>query len=302
MQQIDINQLNNTFGIPGRIEFVGGEGGFVFLRVVNDQASAVISLYGAQVLSYVPGKQTVDMLFVGENAYYVDGKAIRGGIPLCWPWFNKRAGYPEHPGHGIARIGFWSVTNIQQIDHNTTQIHLSFNNTAYFAELWPYSNDLAMVITVSDSLELEIITTNTGNESFTITQAFHNYFRIGDIEKIAINGLSNVDYIDNLDQHRVKRQFEAVSIHDATERIYSSIDNRLSIDDFNLNRKITIDSTGTKSVVIWNPWTTISKTMPDLTDNDYRHFICVETGNVGANAVTIEPGQTQSMSCIYRCQ
>ena len=292
---MDINQLNSEHGITGQLKFIKGSGGFPFILISNLSATAVISVYAAQVLSFHPAQECEDLLFLSQKSYYEEGKAIRGGIPVCWPWFGPDPVDSEQPNHGFVRNGFWAVSGIEASTDFETKVNLRFLETSHSENGWQYAFTLELEISVGNSLSLELITRNTGNKAFSITQAFHTYFQVGDITQVKVSGLENTHYFDKLDAGAQKAQIGAVTISEEVDRIYTGVKNALIIDDAVFGRRIRIASTGCKTAVVWNPWQKTSAKMADLEHDDYQRFLCVEAGNVATDSVQILPGSECSL-------
>ncbi len=293
-----IEQLNLDYGIAGQLTFVDGEGGLSFIEVNNGLATALISIYGGQVLAFQPTHEAEDLLFLSKKAYYQDGKAIKGGIPICWPWFGPHPTDSTRSAHGFARNRFWHVVGTEALASGATKIVLGFADGPETQSLWPHRFEMAIAIVVGPTLSLELITRNTGTESISITQAFHTYFNVGDISQVQVLGLENTTYIDKVDNSLEKQQQGPVMIAAEVDRIYRS-SNELVIDDPGLGRKIRISSEGNQTAVVWNPWSEITAKMADLEDNDYHRFLCVETTNAAEDVVEIPAGQEFQLRAHY---
>ena len=289
-------ELNNPFAIPNRVSFISGPNNLPFIQITNDSATALISLHGAQLLSYRPHHQVEDMLFVSEKSFYEDNKAIRGGIPVCWPWFGPDPKGLQRPNHGFVRNHLWSVIGAESTD-NVTKITLQFTQNHKHETTWKRPFNLNLEFIVADTLTLNLTTYNTGDTAFSITQAFHTYFKVADIEKIRILGLENCLYFDKLDQGKEKIQTGTVNISEETDRIYEDVDSHVVLVDPAAQRTIEIVSQQCKTGVVWNPW---QKPMLDLQMEDYRHFVCVETGNVAFDLITIPAGDKVSLSTTFK--
>ena len=299
---MDIAQLNADYGLADQLKFVEGKGGFPNLEVNNAKANAVISLYSGQVLSFQPQSEE-DLMFVSEKAYYQSGKAIKGGVPICWPWFGPD---PENAGraaHGFVRNRMWTVGHTKAVDDGTTQIALELSDTSETQGIWPQKFKLTLTITVSDSLTLELATHNAGDAPFEITQAFHTYFKVGDISQVEVVGLNGVSYLDKTKESQKQTQSGAITVTQEVDRVYQDVlSSELEIVDMSLDRRIVISSQGSKTAIVWNPWTEISAKMADLDNNDYTRFICVETANAASDVVTVEPGYEAKLVAKYRIE
>ena len=288
---MNIDQLNNEYGITGQLKFVKGNSGFPFILVNNASATALISVYGAQVLSFQPTNEPEDLLFLSQKSHYEEGKAIRGGIPVCWPWFGPDPLDINRPDHGFVRNGLWTVLATEAASESETKIKLRFQNAKQSESYWQQAFILDLEISVGDTLTLELITRNTDTEAFSITQALHAYFSVGDISDVQILGLENAHYLYKRDDGEEKNQSGALIIANEVDRIYTNVNNELIIDDRAFNRQIIVTATNNKTTVIWNPWIDICAKMPDLAYDDYQRFICVEPGNVDTDCVEIPPGE-----------
>ena len=286
---MNIEKLNTDHAIAGQLKFIEGKGGIPMIEVNTAKASALISIHAGQVLSYIPAGETEDVLFLSEKAYYQSGKAIKGGAPVCWPWFGPDPEDKGRPGHGFVRNRPWNVISTETVGEGV-KVTLSLEDTPETREIWPQSFVLMQEIFISDSLNLALITRNTGSEAFPITQAFHTYFKVGDISKASVLGLEDCQYIDKVNNSEEKQQSGAVTIESEVDRIYLGVGNTMIIDDAALDRCIQIISQGNKTAVVWNPWEKIAADMADLEDDDYQRLLCVETTNAADDVVQVAPG------------
>ena len=295
----NITQLNAEQSIAGAVEFIEGSGGLAMIRVSTPKAKALISIHAGQVLSYQPTDEE-DLLFLSNKACYQNGKAIKGGAPICWPWFGPDPEGKGRPGHGFVRNRAWKVTSTQAIANGAVKVTLELSDTPETMEIWPRKFELVQEIVIGDSLNLTLITRNTGTDLFSITQGFHTYFKVGDINQASVLGLQNCPYIDKTDNSAEKKQVGEVTIVTETDRIYQQVSNTLIIDDKALDRCIQILSQGNRTAVVWNPWEKISKEMADLEDSDYQRFICVETTNAASDVIGIAPGEEFRLVADYQ--
>ena len=234
---MNIEQLNNNYGIADKVKFVEGKGGFPVIEISNEHAKAAISVYAAHILSFQP-VLAEDMMFVSSQAYYQEGKAIKGGTPICWPWFGPDPESKGRSSHGIARNRLWEMRDVVSTQDGATQVIMGLTDTEETRKIWDYSFNLAIAITVGSSLTVELITRNTGERAFSITQALHSYFKIGDIDRVAVLGLEDNAYIDKVDNNQQKTQAGAVTFDGECDRIYLDVQPELIIDDKALKRKL----------------------------------------------------------------
>jgi glucose-6-phosphate 1-epimerase len=299
----NIAQLNNDFGLANRLKFVEGNGGLPLIEIDNANAKAVISLYSGQVLSFQPKSAAQDVLFVSNKAYFQTGKAIKGGIPICWPWFGPDPEGKGRPAHGFVRNRMWGMAKSLETPDGNTQVTLTMTDTPETQAIWPHAFALSLVVTIGKSLTVELITHNQGDTPFTITQALHTYFKIGDINQVQVTGLEGIHYLDKTNGGHEKTQTGAVTVTQEVDRVYTNVTAPdLVINDASLARRIGITTEGSKTTIVWNPWIEIAKNMADLEDLDYLQFICVETANAADDVVTIAPGASAQLTVNYRVE
>ncbi|WP_292979943.1 D-hexose-6-phosphate mutarotase [Nitrosomonas sp.] len=301
-KMMNIEQLNKNYGIGEQVIFSAGDGGLPFVHVKSDKASALISIYAGQVLAYRSKGAQDDLLFLSQQAYYQTGKAIKGGVPVCWPWFGPDPEGKGRPAHGFMRNRMWNVVETAVTAAGDIRIVLGVTDTEETQSIWPRAFDLKLEITIGDTLNLELVTRNSGTQPCTITQAFHTYFSVGDIRQTYVSGLENTRYIDKVDDNLEKNQIGAVTVDAEVDRIYQSVGSNLVIHDAAHKRRILITSRGNRTAVVWNPWAKISAEMADLQDDDYLHFICVETTNAATDRVHIQPGSEFRLVANYRIE
>ncbi len=186
-----IHDLNQQFAIEDHLQIVEGEGGFAFVKIHNDKADALISLYGGQVLSYQKPQQP-DVFFLSDKAYYQNGKAIKGGVPICWPWFGNDPQNKGRPAHGFARNSLWQLSAAEQLENGDTLVELQLSPNELSRPLWPHDFLLSLKVTVGDELTLQLTTHNKDPQAFEITQALHTYFALESIDALRISGLENL--------------------------------------------------------------------------------------------------------------
>lgn len=299
---MNIEQLNKNYKIGEQVVFAEGEGGLPFIHVRNGKASALISIYAGQVLAYRPQGIQDDLLFLSKRAYYQAGKAIKGGVPICWPWFGPDPEGRGRPAHGFMRNRMWDIVEVSTTPEDNTRIVLGSTDTEETQSIWSRSFVLRLEITIGDTLNLELVTRNSGSQACTVTQAFHTYFSVGDIRQTHVSGLENTRYIDKVDDNLEKNQTDPVTIDAEVDRIYQSVGSNLVIHDTARKRRIHITSKGNRTAVVWNPWAKISADMADLEDDDYLRFICVETTNAATDRVHIQPGSEFRLIANYRIE
>jgi len=287
------------YEIKNELWFVEIEHGFTYIEINNDKAHATISTYAGQVLSFRPKDQQHDLLFVSDQACYEAGMAIKGGIPVCWPWFGADPENSGRPAHGFVRNRQWEVSASESLADGSTRVVLSAVDSNETRNIWPHPFRLDIEITVGDSLRVALVTHNTGENNITISQALHSYFQVGDISQVRVLGLDGCDYLDKVEGFAQKSQAGPVTISGEVDRIYTGVSGEQVIDDASLGRKIHITSRGCSTAVVWNPGADIAASMTDLGDNDYKTMICVETANAGPETVAIAAGKAYRLEAEY---
>lgn len=293
----DSNRLNRDFGVAG-VRFVDGPAGLVVAEVVNGLASARIALQGAQVLGYRRNGEA-PLIWLSRLAQFVAGRPVRGGVPICWPWFGPHAADARFANHGFARNAPWRVVRVTALVDGSTQLEFQLVQSAATRVQWPHAADLRSIVTVGARLAVELLTTNTGREPFVLGQALHAYFDIGDIRRATVSGLDGCEYVDKVDGGGRKRQRGSVTFHGETDRIYLATGNRCEIADPILNRRIVIASRGSRSTVVWNPWRAKADGMGDFGPEGWAGMVCVETANAADDMRTLAPGEQHRLAAVY---
>ncbi len=282
-------QLNQQFGIKDQLQFSLADNGFVMIDISNQYAKATISTYAGQIVSYQPNSATEDLFFLSDKVQYQEGKAIRGGVPICWPWFGDDTSGFERPPHGFVRNQQWDVLSTETLEDGRTSVILATADSDMTRELWHYEFNLELQLIIGSNLEMKLKTKNTGKQFFTITQALHTYFKVSDVSNVLIKGLDGKPYIDKLDSFAVKQQDDDIVVSQEIDRIYQKSPKQISLTDSGFNRTITISSYGSDTTIVWNPWSTSVSKIADLNLDSYRNFVCVETANVFTDSLTIIP-------------
>ena len=295
---MNIEQLNAEFGITNKVKFVEGKGGFSLIEVNNEFAKATISLYAGQILSFQPHNQQ-ELMFYSSQAYHQVGKAIKGGTPICWPWFGPDPEGKGRSNHGFVRDRWWQMREAVSNQDGSTSIVMGLTDTPETREIWDYSFDLAIAITIGTSLTIELITRNTGDKAFDLTQALHTYFKIGDIDQVQVLGLEDTAYLDKVDGGKNKPQTGVVTFDGECDRIYLDVSSQLIVEDSALKRQIKVTAANSNTAIVWNPGATAAAKMADLGDLDYQNFVCVETANAANEIIKVSPGDDYNLTANY---
>jgi glucose-6-phosphate 1-epimerase len=289
--------LNSKFGIPDNVEFRVDEHGAVVADIVNEWSTASVARQGAQVLHWTPiGQKPV--VWLSPAARFSAGKSMRGGVPVCWPWFGAHPSDSAKPAHGFARNMDWKMVETARLK-KATRVVMQYVPGAEQKTLWAHDAELTLAVTVGERLRLELTTRNTGTEPLTLTQALHTYIYVGDVGAVRVEGLEGCDYVDRLMDDARVRQEEAIGIDREVDRIYLGCPGEVLVVDESLKRRIRIAKQGSNSCVIWNPWIEKSAKLGDMPEGSYRNMLCVETANVWDDAVTVMPDEVCVLDTEY---
>jgi D-hexose-6-phosphate mutarotase len=289
--------LNSEFGIPNQLTFEDAGDGFIIINVDNEYCTASIALQGAHLMTWQP-KEAEPVIWMSPVAKLATGKSIRGGVPICWPWFGPHAYESSFPGHGFARTVAWRVTETASLNNGATQVNFAIADIN--REQWPHKAPAEMHMVIGKSLELELITHNQGDEEITVGDALHTYFTVGDASQIAIEGLDDCDFIDKVDGGDRKNQHGDITIASEVDRIYFDQGQDVVIRDPVLNRDIHIEKRNSHSTIVWNPWIEKCIKMGDFgSDDGYLRMVCVESANAADDVVQLQPGESHRLWVKY---
>lgn len=298
MNSLSLNELNQRFGLNGQIQFAANAAGLIYCDIENEHASAQIFLQGGHLTRWTPkGQQPV--IWLSEAAKFIPGKAIRGGIPVCWPWFGEHPSQKEFPAHGFARTGIWEVLETSVGSSGETCITLAL--TTRKPEIWPYAAGLTLRLNIGTTLQLELISQNLGAEACEISSALHAYFQVSDSAQIQVLGLENQTYLDKLDG-AAKHQRGPIVIEGELDRVYQDQGGDCLILDSGLKRRIRISKQGSYSTVVWNPGAEKSARLGDMGVEGYRGMVCVESANTGQDSRTLQANRAHSLKVCYQVE
>ncbi len=291
-----LDRYNEAFGIHGVLKFTEGEGGFTFAEINNGQAQARICLHGAHIVSYQP-HGTEPVIWLSKKSLFAKGTAIRGGIPICWPWFGVHPSDTAMPNHGFVRNRNWSVLSSQQ-GEGGTEITFILEPSGATNKFWDFPFQVHLKVTVGASLKIELITKNVSDEIITVGGAFHSYFNVKDIENTTLSGLDGTTYIDEVGPPSEVVQKGDLCFKKNVDRVYLKTSSTCVINDLGHNRQICIQKTGSQSTVIWNPWDKICQGMKDMAPDSFKTMLCVETTNACDDLYTLAPNETHNLSAV----
>ena len=293
-------ELQQRFSIANVVRFEAGQGGLTRIVVTSPLASAEVYLHGAHVTHFQPMGQKPVLWMSGQSLYQTD-KAIRGGVPICFPWFGPKAGEPSAPMHGFARLREWQVESVSQSDEGAVEITFTLTADEQTRTLWPAEFVARYCVHIGKTLKLTLQVQNKGDAAFTFEEALHTYFAVGEVRQVSVTGLEATNYLDKTDGSKEKSQGgDAVVIVSETDRVYLNTTAPCVLNDPANGRRVGINKAGSQSTVVWNPWIAKSKAMVDFGDEEWNGMICIETCNLGKDRVELNPGAIHEMRAEIR--
>lgn len=304
MNKQTLTSLIDHFGIDDVLVFSANEHGAIKANVATSTCTAEIYMQGAHLTQWQPTNQK-PVLFLSERSALEPGKAIRGGVPLIFPWFGAHKNAVDtvikFPSHGFARTSNdWLLVGAgRSKDDFMMTFELTENDQS---RSFGYDKFKAIYkVAVGEELELELIVENHSTETMQIEEAFHTYFAVGNIEQISLTGLIDAEYLDKTDNFKRKKQTdEILRMTGETDRPYLNSESAVRIEDQVWKRNIVIDKLNSQSTVVWNPWEEQTAKLPDMTSNGWQQMVCVETANLNENAIEIPAGKHHAMHARVR--
>ncbi len=275
-------QLNEKFNNPSLTFGFWKDSRLPTAYIANRFCRGAVTLYGAHILSYIPDGQK-DVLMVSEKSLFEPPKGIRGGIPVCWPWFGSNPA----PSHGVARIQFWELKNAVSLPDGSDTLTFELTVTE------PHELTVSLEVNFGAALTVAVTTVNNGKTSFLLGEAIHTYFSVGEITETKIRGLGGAT-LDNRLNNQISTAPDVFGFQAETDNVYHS-EATVTIEDPVLKRKIKVEKQFSRDTVVWNPWIDKSKRMADFGDEEYHGMVCVEAANCFDNRVDLAPGAKHTL-------
>ena len=284
-------EMKSTPASPGRVTFLDGQNEMPMIEISTTWSTAAVYLQGAHVTEFRK-KGEPPLLFMSQCSRFEAGQPIRGGIPVIFPWFGPREGMTQH---GFARVKPWELKEFAPAADGSVSVRLRLPEYPEASGFPPFTADYS--ITVNQSLTLDLaVTNNSREEEFGFENCLHTYFEVGDVNGLSITGLKGALYQDKVASFASKvEEGDAIRIGSEIDRIYLNTTSAVEVLDSVLRRKIRVEKHGSQSTVVWNPWSTKARQMPDFGDEEYKRMVCVESGNVASNSLRLAPGQTSHL-------
>jgi D-hexose-6-phosphate mutarotase len=271
------------------IEQTTGKGNLPLLKIATPRSTAEIYLHGAHITHFQKNGEP-PLLFMSPESWFAADKPIRGGIPICFPWFGNREGGPSH---GLARILTWEIFESSTGPDGSVRVRLQLPQKSLGPEWSALQTEF--IVTVADTLTMELTTTNTSaDKTLEIEDCLHTYFHVGEIGAVSITGLQGASYLDNAAGGNGERKTDneaVLKITKETNRLYLNTSGPVEVRDEKFRRLIRVEKSGSQSSVIWNPWTT-QKMPQDYAPANHASMVCVEAGNIKENKIPLGPGKT----------
>ncbi len=293
-----VADLQRKFGIPGVADVVSGNGGLAKVRVRNAGSSGEIYLHGAHVTSWHPA-QAEEIFFLSSSTKWEDGKAIRGGIPICFPWFRGKSDDPKAPAHGVVRTKSWQLDAITQAGDAVT-VSMTTASDEGTKKWWPYDFQLRYKVTFGPEFVMELTTTNTGKAPVRIEEALHCYFSVGSAASAKVHELDGVHYLDNMRGNVERVQQADVQLTEQTDNAYLDTQSPVELEDQEKGRRIHIVKENSQSTVVWNPWREGATKLNDLGKDEWMQMLCVEPCNILSRGVNLAAGEQHTIGARIR--
>lgn len=292
----DILQLERwkRFEIPGRVSLMEGQGELPKIEIATSHSTAEVYLHGAHVTGFQKSGEA-PLLFTSQCSRFALQQPIRGGVPIIFPWFGAREG---GPAHGFARVADWELTEATSLPAGGVTLRFSLPQVPEAATWPPFA--AYYVVTVTEELAMDLIVVNTSaDQPFAFENCLHTYLAVGDIEAVTVTGLQGATYQDKVENFAQKLENnDRLRIASEMDRVYVDTTGPIEIEDPVFRRIIRIAKSGSHSTVVWNPWAAKSQQMPDFGTDEFKRMLCVESGNVGKNRVTLGPGETSVLHVV----
>lgn len=291
----DIEELDELFSIEGELGFAELENDLIFITVSNKHADADICLYGGHVTSFKP-RNSMEILWLSPDSNFEVGSPIRGGIPVCFPWFGPHKTDQEKPQHGFARLMYWDVLETATLPSGETVIRLQLCSSDETKTYWPFDFCAELTMTVGTMLTVTLKVTNTSDVPFEYSCALHSYFSLSAIDNIAITGLDGITYYNQNTGENGVQDEPFLQINEPLTRHYLDTETPVVIEDSIFRRRIKVDKSGSKVTTVWNPGEETCAKIGDLPDDAWETFVCVEATNAFDYPIRLAPGESHETS------
>ncbi|WP_022966950.1 D-hexose-6-phosphate mutarotase [Denitrificimonas caeni] len=277
-------------------------------RLRFGSAQLDICQQGGQILSYFADIEQPPLIWLSDCAEYLRGQGVRGGVPVCWPWFGDIQRNPlavqkmttvGAPFHGLARTLDWQLIH-SSAAKNGVQLSLQLDASQGLSA-WPHAAILQLHIELGERLTIRLDNHNLCSEPLAISQALHTYFAVSDIRKVTVQGLAGCPYHETLEQWQPREQIGDLSFSGETDRVYLDVPTHLQIVDQGWQRRIHLRTQGSESAIVWNPWIAKAQMLSGFSNDAWQQMLCIENANVLADHLLLAPNQRHSLTLELSC-
>jgi len=296
---MELVELNERYALPGVLDFRHHASGLVFLEVAGPQAQARLCLQGAQLLLWQPRSSARPVIWLSEDARYAAGRNIRGGVPVCWPWFGPAAPGSGLPNHGFARNQHWEVLATALDAAGLVHVRLQLSDNPASRALWPHAFTATLDLQIGSELRIALTSHNRSDTECLLGEALHTYFAVSDVATARVDGLDGCRYSNTAEGGQAGRQTGSIGFDGEFDRVYLDAPAHCVLLDPPAGRRIDIRSQGAQSTIVWTPGPARAAQMGDLGPDGWRRMVCVESGNALENCVRLEPGARHTLAVHY---
>lgn len=279
--------------LPSSVRLIEEPAGYPILVIDHPAASGRIALNGAHVMEWTPAGEK-PVLYMSPLALLEPGKAIRGGIPVCWPWFGDHPTEPGKPAHGFVRNEMWRPGDVTE-DADGVKVQLFLSDSEATRALWPHRFELRLELSLGAELSVALCIKNMDEAAWSMTGALHTYLQVADVTAASVIGLDDAFYVEKrLSPERIEQSGPVIFDREVDRNYESRATLRLL--DKPAGRTLVVEKSGSRATIVWNPWIEKSKRLADLPDDAYPHFVCIEAANAAPDVITLAPGEEHVLS------
>lgn len=263
-----------------------------YLDIQHPKCHGKVALQGAHLFHFQPTNKP-ELIWTSSAVDFKPGTAIRGGVPICWPWFGG-ATAPFKGAHGFVRTATWDLISCEQ-SKESVQLTFALPANVFANNNWPKSK-LTYVLTLGEQCQIELLSENLSDQPITISQALHSYFNVADINNAQVSGFDQCQYKDML-TGQTHTQSGNITIDQEVDRLYWAQDSATDIKS--PLGEIRLTHQQSQSAIVWNPWIEKSIGLSNFNNDDYKTMVCIETANVDSDQIELSPGETSKISALF---
>jgi glucose-6-phosphate 1-epimerase len=281
------------FAVPGQLTIDAGCGGLPRVSVATPLARGEVYLQGGHVTAWQPAGQA-PVIWMGSQSWFADGKPIRGGIPVCWPWFGSGP-VASAPAHGVARFARWQLDDARIDPDGVAVVGLRLADSATTRAAFDHAFELRLQVRFGRRLEVNLTATNTGTTAFPVGEALHTYLAVGDVRKVAVEGLAGATGMDRVADPKPAVFTGAITVGAETDLLFTGTTGVVTVRDASLGRTLRVAKNGSSTTVVWNPWIAKSVRLADFGNHEWPGMLCVEAANATTDAYQLAPGASHCL-------